>query len=107
MKFIVTYGCDGLGNEKLAVEAENEEAALEYAYNAAFEYREGYAGLHGTQDFTDFCEEEEYDTEDEDAWDSFHDMIEHEIEYFVEVFDETNEEHRWVLTDCNSKFWQI
>ena len=75
MKFIVTYGCDGLGNEKLAVEAENEEVAMEYAYNAAFDYREGYAGLHGTQDFSDFCEEEGYDTEDEDAWDSFHDMI--------------------------------
>ena len=22
-------------------------------------------------------------------------------------FDETNEEHQWVLTDCNGKFWEI
>ena len=34
-------------------------------------------------------------------------MIEHEVEYFVEVFDETDEEHQWVLTDCNGKFWEI
>ena len=50
MKFIITYGCDGLGTEQLAVEAENEEIALDYAYHSALEYREGYVGLHGCVD---------------------------------------------------------
>lgn len=107
MKFIITYGCDGLGSEQLAVEAENEEIALEYAYNAAFEYRESYAGLHGCVDYPEFCEEEGYDIDSDDAADAFHDMIENEIKYFVEVFDETNEEHQLVLIDCNGKFWEI
>lgn len=107
MKFIVTYGCDGLGSEQLAVEAENEEIALDYAYHSALGYRESYAGLHGCVDYSEFCEEEGYDTEDEDAWDSFHDMIENEIEYFVEAYNENDETHRWVLIDCNGKFWKV
>ena len=104
MKFIITYGCDGLGSEQLAVEAENAEIALDYAYHSAQEYREGFAGLHGTQSFADFCEEEGYNIDDEDAWDSYHDMIEHEIEYFVETYDENNETHQWVLMIATISF---
>ena len=107
MKFIITYGCDGLGTEQLAVEAENEEIALDYAYHAAFDYREGFAGLHGCVDYPEFCEEEGYDIDSDDAADAFHDMIENEIEYFTEVYDENNETHQWVLIDCNGKFWEV
>ena len=104
-KFLVTVPL--VGYSYVTVEAENEEIALDYAYHAAFDYREGFAGLHGCVDYPEFCEEEGYDIDSDDAADAFHDMIENEIEYFTEVYDENNETHQWVLIDCNGKFWEV
>ena len=107
MKFIITYSCDGLGTEQLAVEAESEDIVLDYAYHSALEYREGYVGLHDCVDYPEFCEEEVYDIDSDDAADAFNDMVENEIEYFVETYNENDETHRWILMDCNGKFWEI
>ena len=42
MKFIIEYGCDGIGSEWLAIEAESLEKAEHYAYLSAFDYNVVY-----------------------------------------------------------------
>lgn len=107
MKFIIGYGCDGLGRDHLAVEADSIEIASEYAYQSARSYREGYEGLHGCLDFMEFCEEEGYDSEDEDSYEAYEAFIENELEYWVEEYRESNPDHEWILVDCNGEFFNI
>ena len=107
MKFIITYGCDGLGTEQLAVEAENEEIALDYAYHSALEYREGYVGLHGCVDYPEFCEEEGYDIDSDESWEEYNTMIEEEIFYHAYDFDKKDELHLEVLKESKGKFFVV
>lgn len=107
MKFIINYGCDGIGEEYLAIEADSEGFALHYAEQSAIDYREGYEGLHGVLDFAQFCEEQECEMDDPDAEDAFYEMIQNEITYYVETFDEENETHLDILEGCGGKFFEI
>ena len=77
---------------------------MDYVYHSALEYRESYIGLHGCVDYPELCEEERYDIDSDDAADAFNDMIENEIEYFIEAYNKNDETHRWILMDCNGKF---
>ena len=106
MKFIIEYGCD-ICTEHLAVEANCLESALTYAEAEAWRLRESYEGLHGVLDFTEFCEENNYDTEDETAWEEYVDMIRYELHYYAEDFDELNEDHLSILNDCGGEFFPV
>lgn len=106
MKFIIEYGCS-VSTEHLAVEADSLEIAEEYAYQSAYDCRESFEGLHGVLDFTEFCEEEGYNEEDDSAWEEFKDMVEYELTYHVHEFDEDDEDDMTVLEDCGGKFFRI
>ena len=108
MYFIVEYGCD-IGTEYLAVEADSLEDAVQYAYQSAYSYREGYEGLHGVLSFAEFCEEEGYEDEnDERAWEAYTDMVEWELHYHAHEFDPENEEDVSILEDASEgKFFRV
>lgn len=107
MKFIIEYGCS-VTTEYLAVEAKSLEEAEQYAYQSAYECRESFEGLHGVLDFAEFCEEEEYDEEDDSAWEAYKEMVEWELHYHAHEFDPNNEEDISVLEDnSEGKFFQI
>lgn len=107
MKFIIEYGCDGVGGEWLAVETENINDASHYAYLSAFDYREGYEGLHGIQSFAEFCEENDLDEEREASWEEYSAMVEDEIYYHVYDFNEEDELHLDVLRESGGKFYEV
>ena len=107
MKFIIEYGCS-VTTEYLAVEAKSLEEAEYYAYQSAYDCRGSFEGLHGVLDFAEFCEEEGYDEEDDNAWEAYKEMVEWELHYHVHEFDPNNEEDVSVLEDnSEGKFFQI
>jgi hypothetical protein len=106
MKFIIEYGCE-VCTEHLAIEAENLETAMNFAESEAWRLRDGYGGLHGVIDYTEFCEENELDEDNEDSWEEYADMVRNELEYGAEVFDENNEAHITVLEECEGKFFRV
>ena len=106
MKFIAEYGCS-ISTEHLAIEADSMESALQFAYESAFECRESFEGLHGVLDFAEFCEEEGYDEDRDSSWEEYKQMVEEEIEYCVEEFDEENEEHLDILADSGGEFFRV
>lgn len=106
MKFIVEYGCS-ISTEYLAVEADSLEAAEQYAYEQAYSCRESFEGLHGVLDFAEFCEEEEYDEDDEYAWEAYRDMVEQELIYHAHEFDIENEEDVSILEECKGEFFRV
>lgn len=107
MKYIIEYGCDGIGSESLAIEAESLEAATHYAYLSAFDYREGYEGLHGIQSFAEFCEACEFDEDRDESWEEYSAMIEEEIIYSAELFNEENDIHLDILAESGGVFFQV
>lgn len=107
MNFIIYYGSDGVGGASLPVEADTINLALSYAEQLAISWRESYEGLHGVQDFSEFCEENGYDEDSPEAWDDFFDCVQGEIFYSAEDFDEENIAHLDILEECEGAFWQI
>ena len=107
MKFIIEYGCDGIGSEWLAVEAESLEEAEHYAYLSAFDYRDSYEGLHGVQSFAEFCEENELNEDSDESWEEYNTMIEEEIFYHAYEFNEEDELHLEVLEESEGKFFVV
>lgn len=72
------------------VECEDEQAALDWAYEDACEEYERYAGLHGLRDIDDIMEE---DGVDEDvAWEIYEEEREGWLDYWVEETNSLEEE---------------
>lgn len=106
MKFIIMYGCDSVGREWAAVDANDYEEAYRYAEQSAIEYRASFEGFHGILTFEEFCEENEND-DYEEAVNDFFEYIQNEIRYSVEEYDESNEDHQDVLFSENGLFSKI
>lgn len=106
MKFIIEYGCS-VTTEHLAIEADSLEEAEWYAYQSAYDCRESFEGLHGVLDFAEFCEEEEYDEEDEHAWEAYKEMVEWELNYHAHEFSWENEDDVSILEDCEGHFFRV
>ena len=106
MQFIIEYGCD-VCTEHLAVEANCIETALTFADGEAWRLRESYEGLHGVLDYNEFCEENNLDSENEDSWGDYIDMIRYELHSYAEDFDENNEDHISILHDCGGVFFAV
>lgn len=97
MYYIVEYGCSA-NHETICVKSDKKlKDIVNFAYHSAIEEFESYEGLHGILTFNEFCEEESYDTEDDEAWESYCEYRENDITYEVEEFDEKNEEHLAIL----------
>ena len=94
MKFFIGFGC-GCGEEYEVIEAKSEDDAMHYARECAVENYQSFEGYHGVLDWEDV--KEEYGLEDDYEVDTVYaEEIENTIEYWVELFDESNEEHQ----DC-------
>ena len=94
MKFFIGFGC-GCGNNYEVIEAENKDDAIHYAYESAIEDYHSFEGYHGILNWEDV--KEEYRLEDDyDVDVAYWEEIENTISYWVEPFDEKNEEHQ----DC-------
>ena len=106
MKFIIEYGCS-VTTEHLAIEADSLEEAEQYAYQSAYDCRESFEGLHGVLDFAEFCEEEEYDEEDEHAWEAYKEMVEWELNYHAHEFSWEDEDDVSILEDCEGHFFRV
>ena len=91
MKYFITYGC-GCGNEYAVIEAKNKDDAMNYARECAIENYQSFEGFHGVLDWAEV--KEEYELEDDYEVDiAYAEEIENSIDYGVELFDETNDEH--------------
>lgn len=94
MKFFIGFGC-GICEEYEVIEAKNKDDAMRYAYESAIEDYQSFEGYHGILDREDV--KEEYGLEDDYEVDvAYAEEIENTISYWVELFDESNEEHQ----DC-------
>ena len=91
MKFFIGFGC-GCGEEYEVIEAKNEDDAMHYAHECAVENYQSFEGYHGVLDWGDV--KEEYELEDDYEVDvAYQEEIESTIKYWVDPFDENNEEH--------------
>lgn len=81
MKFKITYGSINPPDEEI-IEAANREQAVNYAYEAACEDYEGYAGLHGLRDTTQIMEEDGVD--EDEAYEIFCEERESWLDYSAE-----------------------
>lgn len=106
-KYIVHAGCS-TNAEYFPVIGELKEVE-NWAWETAVEEFDSYGGLHGLMDFNDFCNVMGYDIDfDEDkAWEDFCDYCEGELIYYVELFDETNEEHLDYLEWNGGEFIEV
>lgn len=107
-KYIVTAGCS-IYAEEYPVMAKELSDANQWAYLAAIEEFDSYAGLHGLMDFNEFCDDMGYgsDYNEDKAWEEFCDYREGELIYSVEPFDETNEEHLDYLEWNGGEFIEV
>lgn len=88
------------------VKCKDKEVAEEYAYEQAKDSYESYAGFHGIQDLNDVARE--YFDKDLDglseaeliAVDQYYfEVIENDIFYYAEEFDDTNDVHLEALKE--------
>ena len=107
-KYIVHAGCS-INAEYYPVIGELKEVE-NWAWQAALEEFDSYAGLHGLMDFNEYCDDAGYDTDYDDkeaAWEDFCDYRENELIYYVEPFDETNENHLDYLEWNGGEFIEV
>ena len=99
MLFYISFGC-GCGTNELIVEAKSFNAAQDYAYDAAIEDYDSFAGLHGIPSLEDVCEDEGIeDTNSREAEEAYREQREMWIDYFVAPFDENNIDHQSCLEE--------
>ena len=93
MKYNIYAGLSGgFGGAQLVAEAEefeNRDAAINYAYECAFEEYQSYEGCHGLVSYGDICENpEDYGLEEgyteEDVEEIYREEVESWITYYVE-----------------------
>lgn len=88
--FYIKYGCS-VGHEQLIIEAETLERAEEYTEGAAQDCYYSYdCNYPSNEDYA--CYEEEGMTEDEISESEYMDMM-NDIDWVVEPYDESNEDH--------------
>ena len=103
MLYYVNYGVSGCGDNYQIVDAENFDAANMWAYSMAVDDYHSYEGYHGVMSEADVAEELGLDLENENDLftieEAYCDLIENEIFYGVEEFDETNDMHTGALDE--------
>ena len=95
--FYIKYGCSD-SHEQLIVEAESFERANEFAESAAQDVYYSYDCNYLSEEDYELYEEEGL-TEDEISEQEYMDML-NDIDWTVELFDESNEEHMEALYEC-------
>ena len=88
--FYIKYGCS-VSHEQLIIEAETFKRADEYAECAAYDCYYSYDCNYLSEEDYD-CYEEEGMTEEEISENEYMDML-NDIDWLVEPYDETNEDH--------------
>lgn len=104
MLFYVTYGVNGCSDNYLIIDAEDEEAANNWAYQEAINEYESYEGLHGIRSYSDICAEDfiedEMTNEDYDeAEEIYQEEKENAISYGVTPFNDNIAEHTDALEE--------
>ena len=74
-------------------EFDDDDSAIDYAYEMAVEEYQSYEGYHGILDWDDVAEQEELDPEEDETFvdAAYHEEIESWIEYYAVPFDEDEE----------------
>ena len=98
MLFYVTYGVSGCSDNYLIIDAEDEVAANDWAYQEAIREYESYEGLHGIRSYSDICaedfiEDEMTDKDYDEAEEIYQEERENTISYRVTPFDNNITEH--------------
>lgn len=99
MLFYIKYGCS-INHEVLIVDAENFDQANEYAEGAAQDVYYSYD--------CNYFDEEDYENYNEDELSEleYQDMIS-DIDWSVESYDESNEEHRSILEEQGGEPYKV
>ena len=102
--FYIKYGCS-VNHERLIVEAETFERAEEYAEGAAQDCYYSYDCNYPSDEEYAYYEEEGM-TEDEISENEYMDMM-NDIDWVVEPYDETNEDHIEAMCEQNNKPFEV
>ena len=85
-KYFLRYGCY-LGMDSIVDEYENEEEALQDAYELAYQSTEGWYGMHGFgmshEEENDFMEEYGEEALSEEV----HQIVDNACEWYAELYD--------------------
>ena len=97
--YLIEYGCS-ICTEHLVVLAESEERANEFAYQEAQSVYWSYdCNYPAEEDCEDMSEEEIAELAEQD--------MEQDIQYFVELYNENNEDHAETMREQGSKPHEI
>lgn len=97
--YYIEYGCSQC-TERLIVSAKDESNANEYAYQSAQDLYFSYdCNFIDPEDYPEATEEELVEIEEQE--------MEMDIHYFVEDFDDSNEEHVDTLREQNGKPFEV
>lgn len=97
--YLIEYGCS-ICSEHLVVSADDEECANDFAYQEAQSVYYSYeCNEINPEDYPDAIEEELVEIEEEE--------MEMDIHYFVEPFDDKNDEHIEILKEQNNRPFEI
>lgn len=102
--FYIKYGCS-VNHEQLIIEAETFERADEYAEGAAQDCYYSYDCNYPSDEDHAYYEEEGL-TEDEISENEYMDMM-NDIDWIVEPYDETNEDHIEAMREQNNKPFEV
>ena len=100
--YYITWGNYVAGMDKQLIRADNEEDAIDEAYQLSLETYDSWAGLHGLISLSDIMEENP-DLSDEDAEDQYNQERENYAEYSATLFDPNNEDHMEELNNFRYK----
>lgn len=99
MLFFIKYGCS-VSHENLVIEADNFDKADEYAERAAQDIYYSYdCNYPCDEDYEDYTEEEISEME-------YQDML-NDIYWYVENYDEENEDHIETFKEQNRKPYEV
>ena len=104
MFFYATYGVNGCSDNYFIINAENEAAANDWAYQEAIREYESYEGPHGIRSYSDICaedfvEDEMTDEDYDEAEEIYQEEKENTISYGVTSFDDNITEHTDALEE--------
>ena len=108
MMYYCYYGCS-VNEQEEVIESESLEEAEKYVYEKAVENFQSYEGLHGISSFEEFVEEnsEFYENDEDDLREAYHDYMENDINYGIEIFDAENFEHAAVLESQEGEVYYV
>lgn len=102
--FYIKYGCS-VSHEQLIIEAETFKRADEYAEGAAQDCYYSYDCNYPSDEDCAYYEEEGM-TEDEISENEYMDMM-NDIDWTVEPYNETNEDHIEAMREQNNKPFEV